>query len=76
MTDEIDCTGTINGITPIEMVTLTSDQFIPGTTTFRHLEVTETLEVNFCSAFRLKSVEFCSVCVVLVLGGSSGSDNW
>lgn len=30
----------------MEIVTLTGDQFIPGTTTFRHLEVTEMLEVS------------------------------
>lgn len=54
VTDVIDCTGTINGIDPMAIVTLSDDQFIPGTTTFRHLEVTEVLEVClYVSIFRI-----------------------
>lgn len=59
VTDAIDCTGTVNGIDPMAIVTLSGDQFIPGTTTFRHLEVTEVLEVchRFSFAFHFRIIE-------------------
>lgn len=46
VTEELDIFDTINGILPSQIVTLSGDQFIPGTTTFRHLEVTEALNVR------------------------------
>lgn len=49
VTDAVDCDGTINGIDPMSIVTLSGEQFIPGSTTFRHLEVTEALEVSLFS---------------------------
>lgn len=45
MTYVLNCEGKLNGIDPTQIVTLSSEQFIPGTTTFNQLEVTETLEV-------------------------------
>lgn len=41
----MECTGTFNTVDLSRVVTLSGAQFIPGTTTFKHLEVTETLEV-------------------------------
>lgn len=46
MSEVVDCTGTVNGIDPSAIITLTTDQYIPGETTFHQLEVFETLEVN------------------------------
>lgn len=41
-----DVDGTINNIDPARIITLSGDEFIPGTTTFRQLEVTKSLEVG------------------------------
>lgn len=43
----------LNGINPSQIVTLSgNDQLIPGTTTFRQLEVTETLQVIIYLSFK------------------------
>lgn len=39
--------GTVNGVHLDQVVTLNGSQTLPGTTTFRHLEVMEGLNVSF-----------------------------
>lgn len=46
VTEAVDCFGTLNGIEPSQIVTLSGAQEIPGTITFRHLEITEELVVS------------------------------
>lgn len=46
VTDMLDCFGTLNGVDPSRIVTLSGTQTITGTTTFKHLEVVKTLEVR------------------------------
>lgn len=57
VTNAIDCTGTINGVDPSNIITLTGSQFITGTTTFKQLEVTESLEVHI-RMFALILIDF------------------
>lgn len=38
--------GTINGINPDDIITLSGNQEIPGITTFERLEVTDSLDVS------------------------------
>lgn len=45
MANEIDCDGTVNGINPQHIVTLSKPQRIPGTTRIKRLEITDLLEV-------------------------------
>lgn len=46
MTESLDVFGTLNGIDPTEIVTLSGVQSITGTITFKHLEITEELIVS------------------------------
>lgn len=46
VTESLDCHLKFNGLALSDVITLNSSQYIPGTTTFRNMEVTETLEVN------------------------------
>lgn len=43
----MDTLGTFNGADLSDVVLLSTDQIIPGTTTFRQLEITEELVVGF-----------------------------
>ncbi|XP_055310856.1 uncharacterized protein LOC129573788 isoform X1 [Sitodiplosis mosellana] len=45
VTNATECFGNFNGVQLSQVISLNSSQYIPGTTTFRHLEVTETLEM-------------------------------
>lgn len=45
-TNEIDTNGEINGMKPIDMITLDQSQYIPSETTFNVMEVIKKLEVN------------------------------
>lgn len=46
VTERVVVFGTFNGIQLSQVVRLNNEQFFPGMTTFRHLEVLETLEVH------------------------------
>lgn len=45
VTENLDCFGPINGILLSDAVTLSTAQHINGTTTFKHLEISDSLEV-------------------------------
>lgn len=46
-TERLEVFGKLNGIDPTDIVTLSGQQKITGTITFKHLEVTE--ELTVCS---------------------------
>lgn len=47
VTETLFLMGALNGVNPSQIVTLNGSQTIPGTTTFRHLEITQALNVCF-----------------------------